>query len=100
LAAIATVELCLDTNILIDFLKNRGPGATALEKALSDYRCGVSHITNCYMGMAHIRYFVGEELMADTLIVLLLDHAASAVATQLHADLVHTNQGLSGPKLT
>lgn len=45
----ATVELCLDTNILIDFLKNRELGATALEKALSDYCCGVSHITNCYM---------------------------------------------------
>jgi len=24
----ATLELCIDTNILIDFLKNREPGAT------------------------------------------------------------------------
>lgn len=52
------------------------------------------------MGMAHVRYFVGEELMADALIVLPLDRAASAVAAQLHADLVHSNQDLSGPKLT
>ena len=30
-------ELCLDTNVLIAFLKGREPGATAVEKAVKVY---------------------------------------------------------------
>lgn len=39
------VNLCLDTNILIDYLKGREPGMSTLDKALRDYRCGVTAIT-------------------------------------------------------
>lgn len=41
-----TVNLCIDTNILIDFLKGREPGANALERALRGYyQCGITAIT-------------------------------------------------------
>jgi predicted nucleic acid-binding protein len=92
----AAVELCFDTNILIDFLKNREPGATALEKALSDYHCGITSITHYELlyGMARARYSIGEEVMAEALIVLPLDRVAAALAARLHADLVHANQDI------
>ena len=92
----ATVELCLDTNILIDFLKNREPGATVLEKALSNYHCGITAITHYELlyGMARARHSIGEEIMTELLIVLPPDRVAAALAARLHADLVHANQDI------
>lgn len=92
----AAVDLCIDTNILIDFLKNREPGVAALEKALSDYRCGITAITHYELlyGMARARHSIGEEIMAEALIVLPLDRAAAALAARLHASLVQANQDI------
>ncbi len=32
-------RLCLDTGVLIAYLKDREPGATAVERAVKRYRC-------------------------------------------------------------
>jgi tRNA(fMet)-specific endonuclease VapC len=90
----ATLELCLDTNVLIDFLKNREPGATAFERALLHYRCGITAITHYEVlyGMARARRSIGEEVLTEALAVLPLDRAAAARAARLHAYLIHANQ--------
>ena len=32
-------QLCLDTNVLIDYLKGREPGASAVEAVIKKYNC-------------------------------------------------------------
>ena len=73
----ATLELCVDTNLLINFLKNREPGATALERALLNYHCGMTSITHYELlyGMARARRSIGEEVLTEALTVLPLDRA-------------------------
>ena len=92
----ATLELCVDTNLLIDFLKNREPGATALERALLNYHCGMTSITHYELlyGMARARRSIGEEVLTEALTVLPLDRVAAARAARLHAQLVHANQDI------
>lgn len=41
----AQPPLCIDTDVLIDFLRARGDRATVFEAALSRYRCALSSIT-------------------------------------------------------
>lgn len=38
-------QLCLDTSVLIAYLKGREPGAAAVEKAVKEYACHVTAIT-------------------------------------------------------
>lgn len=92
----ATIELCLDTNVLIEFLKNREPGATALERALLNYRCGITAITHYELlfGMARARRSIGEEVLTESLVVLPLNRAAAAQAAYLHAHLIQGNQDI------
>ena len=92
----ATLELCIDTNILIDFLKNREPGATALERALLNYHCGITSITHYELlyGMARARQSIGEEILIEALMALTLDRKAAAFAAQLHAQLIRSNQDI------
>ena len=90
------VNLCLDTNILIDYLKGREPSMSALDKALRDYRCGVTAITQYELlyGMARARRSIGEEALVDALPVLPLDRDSANLAAHLHAGLVHRNQDI------
>lgn len=41
----ADTRLCLDTDVLIAFLKGREPGASAVEKAVKGYTCFVTAVT-------------------------------------------------------
>jgi tRNA(fMet)-specific endonuclease VapC len=38
-------HLCIDTSVLIAYLKGREPGASAVERAVRDYTCYVTAIT-------------------------------------------------------
>jgi tRNA(fMet)-specific endonuclease VapC len=91
-----TENLCIDTNILIDFLKGRGPGADVLERALRNYQCGITAITEYELlyGMERTRRSIGEETLANALPTLPLDKKAASIAAHLHADLIRHNQDI------
>jgi tRNA(fMet)-specific endonuclease VapC len=84
------------TNILIDFLKGREPGAEALERALRNYQCGITAITEYELlfGMARIRRSIGEEALTYALPTLPLDKKAASIAAHLHAELIHRNKDI------
>jgi len=92
----AAVNLCIDTNILIDHLKGREPGSRALDRALREYHCGITAITQYELlyGMARARRSIGEENLTDALAVLPLDRASSSIAAHLHAELIRRNQDI------
>lgn len=92
----AAITLCIDTNILIDYLKEREPGSSALERALHEYHCGITAITHYELlyGMARARRSIGEESLTDALPVLPLDRTSASIAAHLHAELIHRNQDI------
>jgi len=92
----AIANLCLDTNILIDYLKNREPGSQALNRALRDYHCGITAIAHYELlyGMARARRSIGEEVLTESFEILALDKASASIAAHLHADMIRRNQDI------
>lgn len=92
----ATVNLCLDTNILIDYLKGREPGSRSLDRALREYHCSITVITEYELlyGMARARHSIGEETLTGAFQTLPLDKKAASIAAHLHAELIHHNQDI------
>jgi tRNA(fMet)-specific endonuclease VapC len=88
--------ICLDTNILINFLKAREPSATALEKALINHTCCVTSITTYELlfGMYRCKKKIGEEVLLSPLKILPLDNLSAKIAAKLHADLISKNQDI------
>ena len=91
-----TINLCIDTNILIDFLKGREPGADALARALRGYQCSITAITEYELlyGMAKAQRSIGEEALTGALPVLSLDKKAASIAAHLHVNLIRRNQDI------
>ncbi|MBI3760949.1 MAG: type II toxin-antitoxin system VapC family toxin [Chloroflexi bacterium] len=89
-------RLCLDTTALIDFLKGREPGASAVDRAVRDYACHVTAVTvyELLFGVARARKAIGEEDLLGLMMVLPFDDGAARLAAQLHDDLVRRNQDI------
>ncbi len=88
--------LCLDTNLLIDYLKGRDPGASAVEKAVKDVTCFVTAITTYELlfGKARGKRDVGEDSLLGMFSVLPLDQASATRAALLHDALICKNQDI------
>lgn len=89
-------RLCLDTGLLIAYLKGREPGATAVEQAVKDYTCYVTTITvyELLFGVARAQKQIGEEALLSTMGILPLDYGAARYAARLHDELLRTNQDI------
>ncbi len=89
-------RLCLDTSLLIDYLKGREPAASAVEKAVKECTCYVTSITvyELLFGVARARKEIGEQALLGVMIVLPLSDAAARRAANLHADLISRNQDI------
>ncbi|TAH53702.1 MAG: type II toxin-antitoxin system VapC family toxin [Chloroflexota bacterium] len=87
-------ELCLDTSILINFLKGREPSASAVTRAVSDYPCAVTSITvyELLFGMARAQKQIGETALLGVMQILPFDDAAARRAAILHDELIRNNQ--------
>ncbi len=85
---------CLDTNVLIDFLRNREPGASAVEKVVRDAECFVAAVTvyELLFGVARARKKIGEEALLGVMTVLPFDGVVAETAASLHAFLIRSNQ--------
>jgi predicted nucleic acid-binding protein len=89
-------QLCLDTNVLVAYLKGRDPGATAAEKAVKGYACFVTAITvyELLFGVARAKKEIGEQALLGVMTVLPLNDAAARRAAHLHAHLISHNQDI------
>ena len=89
-------RLCLDTNILIDYLKGREPGAAAVEKAVKEYDCHITSITvyELLFGVARAKKEIGEQALLGVMSTLPLDRFVARKAAEMHADLISHNQDI------
>ncbi len=65
-------SLCLDTSVLIAFLKGREPGADAVTRAIQSSTCWVTAITTYELlfGVARAQKAIGEAALLVSLIWL------------------------------
>ncbi len=93
MGVVANGPLCLDTSVLIAYLKGREPGATAVERALREYICHVTSITvyEWLFGVARARKHIGEEAVLGILVTSPFDDAAARRSATLHDELVRRN---------
>ena len=89
-------SLCLDTNLLIDFLKGREPSASAVEKAVKEVVCSITAITTYELlfGKARGNKDIGEDALLTMLTVLPLTDASAKRAALLHDTLIRQNQDI------
>lgn len=89
-------RVCLDTDVLIAYLKGRAPGAGAVERAVMKYNCCVTAITEYELlfGVARARRQIGEDALLDLMTVLPFDDAAARRAARLHDTLIRRNEDI------
>ena len=89
-------SLCLDTDVLIRYLKGRDPVASAVEKAVKNYASCVTAITayELLFGVARAKKEIGEQELLGIMKILTLNHASSKRAAQLHSDLISRNKDI------
>ncbi|MCC7352336.1 MAG: type II toxin-antitoxin system VapC family toxin [Anaerolineae bacterium] len=89
-------HLCLDTSVLIAFLKGREPGASAVERAIQNRTCHVTAITvyELLFGMAFAQKQIGEETLLDVMDIVPFDDAAARRAASLHPELIRRNDDI------
>jgi tRNA(fMet)-specific endonuclease VapC len=90
------VSLCLDTSVLIAYLKGRESGASAVEQAIKNRACYVTAITvyELLFGVARIKRKIGEDVLLEAMTVLPFDDGAARRAATLHADLISRNDDI------
>lgn len=89
-------RFCLDTNVLIDFLKGREPGASATEKVVKNGQCYVTSVTvyELLFGVARARKEIGEAALLGIMSILPFDGKIAKRAAELHAELIGRNQDI------
>ena len=89
-------RLCFDTSALIAFLKNRRPGADAVEMAVRDYTCYVTAITvyELMFGVRRAQRAIGEDALLGLMEILPLDNATARRCAEVHAALISRNEDI------
>jgi tRNA(fMet)-specific endonuclease VapC len=91
-----TINLCLDTNGLIAYLKDREPGASAVERAVKEYNCYVTAVTvyELLFGVARAQKYIGEDELLSMMTIVPFDGAAARRAAKLHDILIRRNKDI------
>jgi predicted nucleic acid-binding protein len=91
-----TSRFCLDTNVLIAFLKDREPGASAVEKVVKESQCYVTSTTvyELLFGVARAKKEIGENALLGVMGILPLDGNVAKRAAELHVELIGRNQDI------
>jgi len=82
--------------MLIAFLRNQEPGATAVVNAVQWYNCGVTAVTSYELlfGARRSKKEIGESALLGNMTVWPFNDNASKAAAQLHADLIGSNNDI------
>jgi tRNA(fMet)-specific endonuclease VapC len=96
MAAMDTSRLCLDTSVLIVYLKGRDPGASAVARAVKESACYITSITvyELLFGVARAQKQIGEQELLGVMLILPLDESAARRAANLHNELIRRNQDI------
>jgi tRNA(fMet)-specific endonuclease VapC len=96
MAIVDGTRLCLDTAVLVAYLKGRDPGAVAVEQAVRAYDCHVTAVTvyELLFGVARAKKQIGEEALLGVMTVLPFNDPAARRAAKLHDDLLRHNQDI------
>ncbi len=88
--------ICLDTGLLIQFLRGTAPGQAATEAAVRQFPCYITAITvyELLFGVARAGRDIGEEAILSLFTVLPLDAAAARRAALSHGALVSQGQDI------
>lgn len=88
--------VCLDTGLLIQFLRGKAPGNAVTEAAVRQFPCYITAITvyELLFGVARAGRDIGEGALLRLFTVLSLDEAAARRAARLHNALVRQGQDI------
>ena len=90
-------RICLDTSMLIAYLRGQDPAATAVEQAVRNSICYVTAITvyELLFGMARAHKQIGgEDALLNTMLVAPFDERSARRAAQSHAELLQRNEDI------
>jgi len=88
--------LCLDTSVLIAFLKGREPAAAAVAQAIQARACYATSITayELLFGLVRAQKQIGEEELLGALAIAPFDETAARRAAILHDQLIRRNEDI------
>ena len=97
---LGTQDICLDTDIIIDFTKDREPGATCFELAQANFNCFISVISvyELYFGVEYIGHKKDRDILdelLDTFTILPFNSKAAKLCASLDANLNKIGKRLS-----
>ena len=89
-------RICLDTTVLIGYLKGREPIASAVESVVKKCSCFVTAITvyELLFGVARVKKEIGEDALLGIMKVLPFDNSAARRAANLHVELILSNKDI------
>lgn len=89
-----TRRLCLDTGLLIQYLRRTSPGREATKAALHDFECTVTVFTvyELMLGSERTGRDIGEADLLAVLEILPFDEDTARRAAQLQSALISRNQ--------
>ena len=90
-------RICLDTSMLIAYLRGQEPAATAVERAVRNSICYVTAVTvyELLFGMARARRQIGgENALLNAMLVAPFDDRSARRAARLHAELLLNNHDI------
>jgi tRNA(fMet)-specific endonuclease VapC len=96
MASVDPTDLCLDTNVLIAFLKGRDPGASAVAAAVRNANCFVTSISvyELLFGVSRAGKHIGEDQLLSILATVPLDDTAARRAATLHDQLLRAGEDI------
>lgn len=96
MAVLETKRIRIDSSALIAYLRNREPGATAVERAVQTTLCFVAAITvyELIFGLARSGQPIGEDELLGAMTILPMDEAVARRAAFLHNSLLKSGQDI------
>jgi predicted nucleic acid-binding protein len=90
------LRLCLDTSVLIAYLRGREPGFSAVRQAAQESACYVAAMTvyELLFGLARSGRSLGEEKLLGLMNVIPLSDTTARLAAKLHTQLIRENNDI------
>lgn len=93
--------LCLDTDVCIDYLRDREPGSSYFLKAVESHQCLVSAITayELLFGAKLMKSFQNIDGFLNGFIILPFDSEVARKAAEIHAELRNERKEIGLPDI-
>lgn len=87
-------RVCIDTDVIIDFLRKKSPGREIFKKCLKQYECYITFVTGfeIYLGMKSDKQRTTFEIISEQLKLLPIDIEAVKKSAEVVKELRKKNQ--------